>query len=358
MKKNILNPRVWEKFIALLLVMAINLLFITPSYAAALTSLSDTMSRLKVSENSDHTIKFTTPTGAGDVGDTITIAFPSDFSTTSVDYTDIDLSYGASTGAETDATLAAAADATSWGAAFGGTGSRTLTLTHPTNASNGDIAASDKVIVEIGTVATGGVANAQIDNPTTNATFIIDIAGTFGDTGSIAVAILTEDQIPVTASVNPTITFTVATTTLALGILDSGVIRTTTANNIAVGTNGSGGYTVTIKGAGSGSGDGLYNAPAAKLISSTAATLSTGAEGYGAQCQTSGSPSGSCAAGYNYWATEQVGEVGLSYATFASYGAKPAATDTFQIRVKASIATTTDAGAYADTITVIGTANF
>ncbi|MFH1182725.1 MAG: hypothetical protein V1690_00480, partial [Candidatus Moraniibacteriota bacterium] len=44
---------------------------------AALTALSDTMSRLKADELSDHTIKFTTQAGAGDVGDTIEITFPS-----------------------------------------------------------------------------------------------------------------------------------------------------------------------------------------------------------------------------------------------------------------------------------------
>ena len=115
------------------------------THAAALTDLSDTMSRLKVSEGSDHTIKFTTPTGAGDTTDTITVTIPTGFAIGSVDYTDIDLSHGVTTGYETEETLAASASATEWGASFSG---QVLTLTHPTNGANGDVEVSDKVVVE------------------------------------------------------------------------------------------------------------------------------------------------------------------------------------------------------------------
>jgi hypothetical protein len=107
-----------------------------PVYAASLTSLSDTLSRAATSVDANHTIKFTTPSGV-QAGQNFTITFPSDFSTTTVDYTDIDI-----TDDGTDLTLAATAATTTWGVAFGGTGSRVLTVTSGT----GTIAASSIII--------------------------------------------------------------------------------------------------------------------------------------------------------------------------------------------------------------------
>jgi hypothetical protein len=169
------------------------------------------------------------------------------------------------------------------------------------------------------------------------------------------VVIIADDQIPVTASVNPTITFTVANTTLDLGILDSGAIRTSSYNNITIGTNGSGGYAITVRDDGNGSNPGLNNVAASKLIASADATpLTTNTEGYGGQCNKV-SGSGTC----SFTGTgENVDGFLLTGQTFASHGSKPSGTDTFQIRVKATVSTATEAGAYTDTLTLVGTANF
>src|SRR3990172_12621636 len=153
---------------------------------------------------SDHTIRFTTPTGAGDVGDKIEITMPTGFTIGSVDHTDMDLSHGASTGYETEEVLAATASATDWGASFTG---QILSLEHPTNGANGDITGTDKVVVEIGNNASGG--NAQIQNQATAGTYTISIAGDFGDTGSLAIVIITNDQVQLTAAVDPSITFSI-----------------------------------------------------------------------------------------------------------------------------------------------------
>ena len=66
---------------------------------------------------------------------------PTGFAIGSVDHTDIDLSHGVTTGYENEEILAASASATEWGAAFVG---QVLTLTHPTNSANGDIAVRDE----------------------------------------------------------------------------------------------------------------------------------------------------------------------------------------------------------------------
>ncbi len=137
--------------------------------------------------------------------------------------------------------------------------------------------------------------------------------------------------------------------------MSSSSISTSAYNNITIGTNGSGGYTISVRDQGSGTNPGLYNSGAAKLIpSATATPLVTNTEGYGGQCNKV-SGSGACV----FTGTgENINGFTLGYQTFASYGLKPSGTDTFQIRVKASINTSTDAGAYSDTLTIIAAANF
>jgi hypothetical protein len=317
-----ISKKIHLKILSLALIFLVNLYFVPLVTAAPLSLLSDTMTRLKISQTSDHTIKLTTPSGIT-TGQTVTLTFPSTSFTMGGTLTGVTINGSAVTSA-------------TWSAP-------TLTIT-----------ASGTSTVAPGGVATIVIPNAQITNPSTEGTYIIEIGGTFGDTGRIAVAIITDDQIPVTAAVNPTISLTVANTILALGILDSGSISTTGYNNITVGTNGSGGYSVTVKGQGNNTNPGLYNSGANKLIPSSTATLAAGTEGYGGQCNKI-SGDGVCNIAT---AGENVTGLAISPVTFASYGSKPVGTDTFQIRVKAAVSTATDAGSYADTLTIIGTANF
>ncbi|NTU69891.1 hypothetical protein HGB13_03680, partial [bacterium] len=62
--------------------------------AASLTALSDTMSRLKDSQASNHTIRFTTPTGVAGAAQVV-VTFPTGFDVNgtgnNLDYTDIDV---------------------------------------------------------------------------------------------------------------------------------------------------------------------------------------------------------------------------------------------------------------------------
>lgn len=362
MKKKIkTNSR---RLLAVTLIFAVlgSLFYYKATQAASLTVLSDTMSRVMTGELSNHDIRFRTGSGMSSSTITIDLGTSGGFTKESgLDYTDIDLQYGASqsevngacSSSCTKATLAAAAGAGAWGAALDS--SSDLTLTYPTSAGT-PIATNDYVRVLIGTNATtGATGDKRMTNPSTGTkTFTVNVAGTT-DTGKIADVIITNDQIPVTASVNPTLSFTVANTTLALGTLSSSSISTSGYNNITVGTNGTSGYTITVKDAGNSTNPGLYNSNASKLIASAdASPLTTDSEGYGGQCNKV-SGSGSC----NFTGTsDNVDGFTLAGETFASYGSKPSGTDTFQIRVKASISTSTDAGAYTDTLTLIATGNF
>jgi hypothetical protein len=335
------------KFMAVLAMLSLTFTTV-PVYAASLTALSDTMSREKIGTASNHTIKYTTGTGVAAAG-TMTITMPTGFTIGTVDNTDIDVSWGPSTGAENELTLAATASGTTWGAVFAG---QILTITSGT----GTITAASKVIVEIGTNATAGATgDQQITNHASAATYTISIGGTFGDTGKIAVVTIADDQIPVTAGVDPSFTFTVANTTLDLSTISTSAVSTTSFNNITIGTNAHNGYTVTVKNVGSGSNPGLYNSNDATLIASSTTTLAGGTEGYGGNCN---KVSGSGACTFADGATQNVTGFTLAGSTFASYATKPAGTDTFQIRVKAAISSATEPGTYVDTLTLIGTANF
>lgn len=349
-----------KRFLVFLVLVSFLITVLLPqvTQAAALTSLSDTMSRFKKSTLSDHTIGFTTPTGVDSSSDTITLTFPSGFTVGSVDYTDIDLSHGASTGYETEETLAATPSSGVWGAVFAG---QVLTLTPPTNASSGEITASDKVVVEIGNNATGG--NAQMTNHATAATYTISIAGNFGDSGKIAIVILDDDQVAITSVVDPSISFSLSANASDFGSLSVGSIKASTPNiTLTIGTNSTSGYTILAKDQGNGANPGLYNAAASKTIGSAdssygdVVTLSAGTEGYGLQASSAGATIGTRFDG----AGDEAGglEVSSSLPTLASHASSMSSNHTITVVHKAAIASWTTAGNYNDTITYIATANY
>jgi len=233
-----------KKFLYLLLatVLAISILPFAANQieSASLTSISDTMSRLKVSASSNHTISFVTPTGVG-AGEKIKITFSDNFASglNGVDYADMDLADDGS-----DLALAATCSGATWGAAVS---TRTITFTSCT----GTIAGSSTVTVEIGTNATyGGNGDTQIVNPSSAGSNTISIATTTSgdsniDTGALAVPIMSEDQVTVSATVDPSITSSLDASTCALGTLTSSSTGFCSYTN-TVNTNAGSGYAATL----------------------------------------------------------------------------------------------------------------
>lgn len=154
------------------------------AHAAILINVSDAMSVVTINDDSDHVIKMQTPSGVHAPAATITIAFDNNFIVSGVSYADIDLSHGPATGYETEESLAAAAGVNVWGAAFSG---NMLTLVPPTNAGANEIGAGDIIVIEIGTIAAGGIN--MINNPAAEGTYPIAIAGGFGDYKTISVLV-------------------------------------------------------------------------------------------------------------------------------------------------------------------------
>lgn len=343
------------------LIISAGMLCLNPAHttAASLTNLSDTMSRLKKSTSSDHTIKFLTPTGAGDDTNTIRVTFPAAFNIGLVDFSDIDLSHGPATGYETEEPLADSADATHWGASFTG---QILTLTHPTDGAFGDIAGSDYVVIEIGQNAAGG--SNRITNPANAAIYTVSIDGTFGDTGSTKVMIIDEDQVTVDTTIDEVISFAINESAVSLTKSDGthpdfahtgyniGAPLTLSAS-----TNSVNGYIIT------------YNGPTLTSGGSTIAgmaknTSNTNSDQFGMNLRANITPiagaeplggSGTPSADYN--TVDQYRFVANTPTAIAN-AAGQTMTTTYTVSFIVNVATATAAGAYATTLTYICTANF
>ena len=166
------------RFVSIAIVMAL-LLYTVPFRfvsAATISSASDTMSDLTINAVSSHSVKFTSPTGAAQNTDTIIVTFPSDFDFTGKAIGGLSFSHCSTTGLEVTETLAAAASASDWGAAFSGTENRVLTLTAPTDGIGAQAITANNIIV-IGYTSVNSV------NPSSPGSCAIAISGAFGDTG-------------------------------------------------------------------------------------------------------------------------------------------------------------------------------
>lgn len=321
--------------------------------AASLTALSDTMSSLKVSTASSHVIKFTTPTGATDSTDTIIITFPSDFNFSSKAISSVTFTHGATTGAENTETLAASPSATAWGAVFSGTQNRVLTLTAPTDGTGAAaLSAGHKVIITYD--------NTNSTNPSSATSYTISISGTFGDTGSIVVNILTDDQVSVSATVSQSLTFSISDNSIGFGTLSSSAARYATgdtsgssseteAHTITVGTNAANGYTMTATGTTLTASTFTVDA-----IGSSNTASSPGTEQFGLRMTASGG-SGSVTAPY--------AASGFAFDTAAfpdqvASASGSSANTTYSVRYLANITSSTEAGSYSSTLTYTATANF
>ncbi|MSU74909.1 MAG: hypothetical protein EXS55_00105 [Candidatus Magasanikbacteria bacterium] len=321
--------------------------------AAALMGLSDTMSSLKVNTASSHILTFTSPTGANENTDTIIVTFPSDFNLSSKAINTVTFTHGANTGAENTETLAANPSATAWGAVFSGVQNRILTLTAPTDGVGAAaVAASDKLIMILDS------SNAV--NPSVAGPYTITISGTFGDAGIMSVQIVTNDQVAISATVAPSLSFSISANTIDFGTLSSAAARyagvgagsdvEAEAHTLIASTNGNSGYTVTVKGATLTSGANTVSA-----IGNVNTASSAGTEQFGLRSNAAGG-SGAvsapyAAAGFAYAAT------GNTASTVAS-AAGASANTTYSVRYLANIGANTEAGSYTATLTYVATANF
>ncbi len=325
--------------------------------AASLSAMSDTMSNQTVSANSTHSIKFTTPTGVTANGQTIAITFQSGFDFTSKTIGTVSLTHGASTGLESTETLAASPSASAWGAVFSGSNNVILTLTAPTDGTGAaSLAANDKVIVSY--------TSANSINPSSPGNYTIGLVAN-GDTGTITVPILTNSQVAISATVDQSLSFSVSNNAIGFGSLTTANSRfatsdtlgassePTNAHTLSASTNAASGYSVAVSGATLTSGANTIDA----IPGASAVALAPGTEQFGIRAVVA-SGSGTVATPFNGSAGNYgFGTSPLTTQTFASNNTASAATS-YNVNYAANIATLTEAGSYATTLTYVATANF
>lgn len=351
-----------KQVIAFSLALTLNFLYL-PAFAASLTAVSDTMTNLNANGNSDHTIQFTTPGGVA-AGQSFTITFPSGFTMASgIDYTDVDLKV-----ATVDQALLGTPSGATWGATFGGTGNRVLTITSGT----GTVGLGAVVNVEVGLNATysGTNGDKQIQNPSSTGNQVVQISVNAGaDTGSFAVVIVTNDQVTVSTTIEPYIAMTLTTNSVALTRSGGGNpdynntgFNQGAANTLEANTNAGTGYTLsytgdTLKG-------GVGNAYSIDAMG-TKTTSQTGVEQFGINlklnatpstgAEKSGSGSGTVAADYN--TADNYRYIVNTPTTLASAGG-PTVSNTYTVTYIANVTQITEAAAYSTSITYICTGNF
>jgi hypothetical protein len=311
------------------------------------------MSNLTVNATSTHTISFVTPTGANNNTDTIIVTFPADFDFTGKAITGLSLTHGPTTGLENTETLAASANATSWGAAFSSTENRVLTLTAPTDGvGSAAIAASSKVIITY--------TGTDSINPSSPGSYSVTIGGAFGDTGETTVNILSNDQVTISATVPQSLTFSISDNSIGFGNLSAASARYADgtgagagsegeAHNLIVGTNAPNGYSMTVAGNTLTAGANTITA-----IGGSNTASSAGTEQFGLRMTASGG-SGSVAAPYA--AAGFAFDSGAFPDQVASASGSSANT-TYSVRYLANITSSTEAGSYTSTLTYVATANF
>ncbi len=333
---------------------------VSTATAASLTSMSDTMSRLQTSVASNHTIQFVTPTGVS-AGQTITITFNGDFTgESSIVHGDVDMATAATCSGFSDKTLGAAPSGATWGVGAAGD---TITITSGTDT----ITATHCVQIEIGTNATSQttgsnqITNGDVDNDETISLSV----GSGADTGTLSVDIITDDTVDITATVDPSITFTISDVAIGFGTLSSTAARWATGNaagsatdasahNLTVATNATSGYALTYNGATLTSGGNTI----------TAASITNDADGtQGSEQFAIGvdvDQGSTVASGYDHNATPGNRDWNFVPSTTTTIVSRTSATNTETINAYylANIAGVTEAGSYSTSVTYIATATF
>jgi len=213
------------------------------------------------------------------------------------------------------------------------------------------------------TVVFGNVTNPSATNSTYFArlTTYSDAGWTTAiDTGTVAAA--TAGQITVTATVNETLTFTLASATVALGTLSTGSTGSGTSTMTAA-TNGTSGYAITVNGTTLTSGLNTITAMGTQSTNGSATTSATNTSQFGLNLRSNATPaigsdvsgSGSGTYGTNYGIANNFRFfTGDTVATASG----PTNSNTFTVSYIANIAGSTLPGNYSTTLTYIATATF
>jgi hypothetical protein len=323
-------------------IIVVNFGFVSPktAMAASLTSMSDTVSNLTASTAASHVIKFTTPTGIAS-GKTIILTFDNGTVTTGVVAADVAVLDGATPITVNDG----APTTTNWGLTTNA--SPVITFTTGT----GTIAAGHVVTITFN--GTHKITNGAAG------TTILRISGTFGDTGTMSMAIVANGVVAVSAEVLSSISFAISGNAINFGTLSTSSPRYANSStgsgtdveafNMTAGTNATTGYTISV------SGDTLKSGVNSITALSTNTASSPGSPQFGLRMDATGGAgtvtAPYAATGFAYTGTPTVPAQVASAGTVS-------ATTTYSVHYLANIAALTQAGSYSTAHTYVATGNF
>ncbi|MFH1171885.1 MAG: hypothetical protein V1778_05115 [bacterium] len=358
MKVTARKVRVFISAVAVLSLLSMSFPWLRVSVAAAagLTTLKDVMSTIADGAGADHTISFVAPSAVAN-STTIAVTFPTGFDLSTIVEDDVDIS-GSTAGDLTTAATCAGTEKASVVIV-----AQTITFTLCTGDA-GSFNGTETITIKIGTNATlSGTGSHQIVNqsvaqntsdPTVDLTTALD-------SGSLAVAIITDDSLNITSNVDPSITFSISDTTIGFGTLSASAARWASsdaagsatdvvAHTMALSTNATGGSVVTYNGNTLNGTNGTIDV--ANLTDSASGT--PGTEQFGMSIATNGDAT--ITAGYGYAGTPDWKFVVSTTTTIITDAAS--ATETFSMHYLANISGLTEAGSYSTDITYIATGTF
>lgn len=207
-----------------------------------------------------------------------------------------------------------------------------------------DLTAATKYGVRITDTGTG-----SLGTPANTTTGTVTVSTTEGagdiDAANTAVDIITDDQIAVSATVPPSITFTISSNTIALGTLSSAAVSTG-SHTVQTVTNAVSGYTTLVYD------DGNLRKGADDINDVADLAVTVGSEEYGISTTDTGQDIITDGGGGCSGSTYDADPITTTQQSAAGAASGPV-DETITICYMASIATTTVAGAYAHTVTFV-----
>jgi hypothetical protein len=253
--------------------------------------------------------------------------------------------------------------ATAWPGIATATAVSSKTVTFPSNAL------TSSVEYCFNFSGTNTLTNGSAGNSLTGVMHTLDLSTAVIDETNYATAIITNDQVAVSAVVPPTFVFALSGNTDTFPAnLDPASISSTGGRTVSLTTNAKGGWIAWVKD----SQQGLYSTAANYKINTSGtvdgapSTLATNSEGYVLDTKLTTDAAGGCTVTidpeYNGVGTVQGGTLSANFQPIASCTGSPPATsngDVITLIERASIAGGTPAGSdYSDILTVVGAGNF
>ena len=196
-----MNKKIVSSSICFLLLLFLTYLLFHIVKAGLVSNFSDQLNGQIIASAANHTIMFKTSSDFGP-NQTLELYFEQDFDLSLIDYTDIDFKAN-----EVDFNLGSSPGAGSGSNLGVSVSGQAITFTQNDTDT---VVAGSNLTIAIGLNADYQIqGDKQIYNPTAAGTYRISLSGSFGDMGTISLAVLNSDSVALSASVTPELSFAI-----------------------------------------------------------------------------------------------------------------------------------------------------